>query len=101
MKNDFVCMRTQNIFVLGSSYWDIMFIGMVSRTYQSLVAVTSISRLQGVIMYEILLCVHDNSINICPRLSMLGYNVYHDDILDVSNLGGGDLNFKVAGGDYV
>ncbi len=60
---------------------DILCIMMVSRMYQSLVAVTSISRSQGVIMYEILLCVHDNSINICPRLSMLGYNVYHDDIL--------------------
>ncbi len=52
-------------------------------------------------MYEKLLCVHNNSINICPRLSILGYNVYQDDISDVSNFGGGDLDFKVAGGHYV
>ncbi len=52
-------------------------------------------------MYENLLCVHDNSINICPRLSILGYNVYHDDIWDVSNFGGGDLSFKVTGGHYL
>ncbi len=101
MKNDFVCTITQKIFVLGSSYWDIMCIGMVSRTYQILVVVTSISRSQGVIMYEKLLCVHNNSINICPRLSILGYNVYQDDISEVSNFGGGDLDFKVAGGHYV
>ncbi len=39
--------------------------------------------------------MHDNSINICPRLSILGYNVYHDDISDVSDFGGGDPDFKV------
>jgi len=46
-------------------------------------------------------CVHDNSKNICARLFILGYMVYQDDISDVSNFGGGDLNFMVAGGRFV
>ncbi len=67
MINYFVCTITQKIFVLGFSYLDKMCIRMISRTYQILVLVTSISRLQGVIMYEKLLCVHDNS-----KIFMLG-----------------------------
>ncbi len=69
--------------------------------YQILVVVTSISRLHGVIMSDKLVCVHNNSKNICARLFILGYNVYWDGISDVSNFSGGDLNFKVAGGHYV
>ncbi len=74
---------------------------MTSRMYQILVVVTSISRLQGFILCEKLLCVHNNSNNICARLFILRYNVYRDGISDVSKFGGGDLNFNVAGGHYV
>ncbi len=61
MINYFVCMITQKIFVLGFSYLDKICIRVISWTYQILVVVTSISRLQEGIMYEKLLCVHDNS----------------------------------------
>ncbi len=95
-----MCTITQKVFVLGSSCLDIWCVRMTSRTYQILVVVTSISRSQGVIMCEKLLCVHNNSNNICARLFLLGYNVYRDGISYVSKFGGGDLNFKVAGGHY-
>jgi len=51
-------------------------------------------------MGEKLPCVHDSSNNICARLFILGYMLYQDDILDVSNFGGDHLNFTVAGGHY-
>ncbi len=101
LKNDFVCTITLKIFVLGYSYRDIMCTRMIFWTYQFFVMVTSISRSQGVIMCEKLLYVHDNSKNICSRLFILGYNVYLVDIADISNFGGGDLDFKVSGGHYV
>jgi hypothetical protein len=52
-------------------------------------------------MSEKLLCGHANSTNICARLFILGYDVYQDDISDVSNFGIGDLDCNVAGGHYV
>jgi len=52
-------------------------------------------------MCEQLCCVHDNLKSIYARLFILGYMVYQDDVLDVSNFGGGDINFKVAGVCYV
>jgi len=52
-------------------------------------------------MCEKLRCVHDNSKNISAKLFIFGSMLYQDDISDVSNFGGGDLNFMVTGGPYV